>query len=80
VKVDATVTNTTYNILLQSNSTDTTPTYTAVSSNKVSVTNGIITAEGFSGSGAQLTNLKGTNITEGEINANYLPKLNQIDN
>lgn len=80
VKVDAAGTNTTYNILLQSNSTDTTPTYTAVSSNKVSVTNGIITAEGFSGSGAQLTNLKGTNITEGEINANYLPKLNQIDN
>lgn len=80
VKVDATVTNTTYNILLQSNSTDTAPTYTAVSSDKVSVTNDIITAAGFSGSGANLTNLKGTNITEGEINANYLPKLNQIDN
>lgn len=79
VKVDAAGTNIEYKILLQKDEKNTT-TYTAVSSNKVSVTDGIITAEGFSGSGAGLTNLKGTNITEGEINANYLPKLNQIDN
>lgn len=78
VKVNATGTNIEYKILLQKDEKNTT-TYTAVSSDKVKVKNDIITAEGFIGSGAGLTNLNGTNITEGEINANYLPKLNQIN-
>lgn len=80
VKVDAAGTNIIYKILLQSNSTDTAPTYTAVSSDEVSVTNNIITARGFWGSGERLANLNGDNITDGTIGANYLPKLNQIDN
>lgn len=80
VKVDAAGTNIIYKILLQSNSTDTAPTYTAVSSDEVSVTNNIITAKGFWGSGERLANLNGDNITDGTIGANYLPKLNQIDN
>lgn len=79
VKVDAAGTNIEYKILLQKDEKNTT-TYTAVSSNNVKVQNDIITAAGFSGSGVNLTNLNGTNITEGEINANYLPKLNQINN
>lgn len=78
VKVDTAGTNE-YKILLQSDDGDTDSAYTAVSSDKVSVTNDIITAAGFSGSGEGLTNLNGTNITKGEINANYLPKLNQIN-